>query len=438
MTAAPVQTSRVAAPASPATPAARLLTVVRLLAILIALGALPVGVRLNGPPVDFAQLYMGGSMARTGQWNALYPVPLPNAEGNAGYPDGSKSHPAYERVAMELGIGDSFRFIHAPPVALLMAPLTLLPLSTAQHLWTILMALCVGGSAVYAGLLFRELRGPAPLQEAAVVLATALLPRALFSSAIGNVSPLVGLCLGTGILTLLRNNQRQAAAATIIGAFAKYAPALLLFVMVLRRSWRALAYTAAAAVTVSLVTLAFSGPQPFVVFFRDIWPTLQRPTLSWTSQTVWGTSTELWGGTTAYPLIHTLLQILKGVSFLGIAVLLIWRARRAPLSRENTIAGTLVLLCWLLLFGPITWGHYAAYFAPFTGWLYHVCRANKGKIVWGALIVLLVFIPWKSVPLPAAPAYVLVHFSLFLGILLFGALASYLLARNETESAGAA
>lgn len=434
----PVDRLPVAPISSPSISAYRMLTLFRVVAMVIALGALPVGVRLNGPPVDFAQLYMGGYMARTGQWNSLYPVPLSDAEGNAGYPGGSKSHPAYDRAATELGIGDSFRFIHAPPVALLMAPVTLLPLNTAQVLWTLLMALCVGGSAIYAGLLFRELHGDSPLEEGAVVLATVVLPRALFSSAIGNVSPLVAVCLGAGVVALLRNGPRRAAVATTVGAFAKYAPFLLLFLMVLRRSWRAVAWMAGATAAACLVTLACGGAQPFVVFFRDIWPTLQRPTLSWTSQTVWGTSAELWGGTTLYPLAHTLLEILKVVSIACVAGLLIWRARRAPLSAANTIAGTVLLLCWLLLFGPITWGHYSVYFAPFMGWLYYACRVNNGKIIWGALIVLLMFIPWKSVPLPAALAYLLVHFSLFMGILLLGIFAAALLVRGEPESASAA
>src|SRR3954447_5825135 len=49
---------------------------------------------------DFPQYYMGGSMARIGAWDSLYPTPLDRKTRNPGFLDGSVMKPRYaEEVA---------------------------------------------------------------------------------------------------------------------------------------------------------------------------------------------------------------------------------------------------------------------------------------------------------------------------------------------------
>src|SRR5579863_2676628 len=86
---------------------------------------------------DFPQYYMGGLIARVGAWDSLYPIPIPNSPINAGFAEGSIMRPQYRDLAFSHGLDEgAVRFIQPPPVALLLIPLSWLPVHTSFYLWT--------------------------------------------------------------------------------------------------------------------------------------------------------------------------------------------------------------------------------------------------------------------------------------------------------------
>ena len=92
---------------------------------------------------DFGQYYMGGLLARTGEWSSLYPTPRPGGADHPGYPSASTLPPKYEQLLHEAGVDDNARFVLPPPVALLLAPLSLFDYKTANGIWSLLMSLCL-------------------------------------------------------------------------------------------------------------------------------------------------------------------------------------------------------------------------------------------------------------------------------------------------------
>jgi hypothetical protein len=172
-------------------------------ALLIALAAALLGLSTAGAGVDFPQYYLGATMVRENQWEALYPVPLPASDQNAGYPEASAMKPAYARRAAALGMGDTFRFTQPPPFALALVPLSLLSPPQARVAWAVLMAVCLWASAAVSARVYRHLAGRVTLAEAGIVCGSVLLPRALLSTRLGNISPFVGLCLATGLYGMI-------------------------------------------------------------------------------------------------------------------------------------------------------------------------------------------------------------------------------------------
>src|SRR5882724_6398311 len=70
-------------------------------------------------PQDFAQYYYTGVVARSGQWDALYPTPLPGSTRNVGDAMDSTLKPAGEALRVEHGMPpDLKRYMQPPPFAL--------------------------------------------------------------------------------------------------------------------------------------------------------------------------------------------------------------------------------------------------------------------------------------------------------------------------------
>ena len=311
-------------------------------------------------------------------------------------------------------------------------PISYLSVRSASIVWMICCAICLWIAAIQAGLLYRALSGDNQRVEGMLVVGAVLLPRALLACRIGNISPLVACCFGAGTLAMLRYQPIRAALAIAIGTLAKYAPGVLLIVLIVRRQWKAISWLALFTAVTVFLTLAIEGVQPFRIFFTDIWPTLQRPTWNWTSQTLWGASTEFVHDSNIASTVHTLLKILEGIAFLSISAALFIRRTAIRTSGSHAIAAILLLLCWLLLFGPITWAHYAIYFVPFVGWLGFVAQQNRWLKAASAICIILTFLPWNAFTPPGPIGYALSHFSLLLGIMLFALIASFVLLNRDS------
>jgi hypothetical protein len=101
----------------------------------------------------------------------------------------------------------------------------------------------------------------------------------------------------------------------------------------------------------------------------------------------------------------------------------------------GTVASVLLLLCWLQLFGPITWGHYAAYFVPFVGLFAH-CIVRGGPVRYLAVAAMtLGFVPWRIVPAPDILHFALTRFGLTTAMVLIALIAVVMLLHNDRTPA---
>src|SRR5688572_10063786 len=157
---------------------------------------------------DFSQYYMGALMARAGEWDSIYPEPLPGSIYNAGWGDQSAVREKYRAMGERHGINEfGFRFIQLPPVAVLFIPLTLLEHPTAYKVWIAILSLCMWGVALQAARIYTIARGREDMVPGGLILVVACSVLAYRAVRVGNVSPLVGLCVGTIVLDLVKGRR---------------------------------------------------------------------------------------------------------------------------------------------------------------------------------------------------------------------------------------
>ena len=344
---------------------------------------------------DFPQYYMAGVIAVEGAWEALYPVPNPGSTNNPGWIADSTMRPRYAQLAAERSVGDTYRFIQPPPNALLYAPLGLMPYRPAQWVWIGAMTLCTFGVAYQAGRLFETCVGRPTGFAGLVTLFVACSPLAYWTIRVGNVSPLVGLCVGGVALGLIRRRDALAGAGGVIGTLTKYAPAVLVPLVIAMRRWRTLAWAVVFTIVVIVVSLAVMGTGPFAVFFDEVWPTLSRSSPGKGNQSIEGFLLRATDAAQLAPPLRWVLRIARVASIAGVLYIVL----RRPLSYwndpVNVSAGAAALLLWLLTFSPIFWEHYAIYAAPLWGWLlWEAWRRWR----WFVILMPLVLLHWLPLP----------------------------------------
>jgi hypothetical protein len=339
-------------------------------------------VRLLRPTLgDFPQYYMGGTIALERAWDDLYPIPT-NALHNPGEPADSRMRPRYEALAHERGVGDSFRFIQLPHNAVLFAPLAVLTLKEAHWVWFVVSAFCVWGIALQAGLIHRRLAGRASRVEGLLALMIAGSFLAQVDLAEGNMSSLVALCVGTAVLDLLagdRSRRWAGPVALVFGALTKYAAGVLVPLYVLLGRWRPLVYAAVLAAVWTGVVLLFGGGHAFATFLREIAPTLGRSFSQSGNQSIQGVMLRaIGGGAEALPRAGAMTLTAVSLALLAAILGACFHARRRGTLGEPRVLvpAAASLVCWLLLFSPIYWAHYALYLCPFWGWMIWRARAQ--------------------------------------------------------------
>ncbi|HEV2296091.1 MAG TPA: glycosyltransferase family 87 protein [Tepidisphaeraceae bacterium] len=367
-------------------------------ALLWLLSASVLGQWLRPNPLDFGQFYMGGVVALHGAWEALYPIPLSRAWKNPGEPDTSMMRQRYAELAEARGVGNTNRFMQFPPNALLYAPFALLPYHPALVAWTGVMALCGWVVALQAGWMYAMLAGRPTRVAGVIVLVMAFSPTIFRAVRAGQVSPLVGLCIGATALALSGRADVRGAAVMSLGALIKYATLALLPLAVLLGRWRMVAAAAALGIGVTLLTLAVTGPAPFAEYFTEIAPRLNRSHPWDGNQSL---QAFLLRSTSQQPLSQTVMltvRVAQYATLCGLLALLVSRRLLLRDSLPHQFAAAAALVAWMLIFSPIAWYHYYPYLFPFWGWL--AWEAQRGRVRTAAvvLIVLLAIWPWCASP----------------------------------------
>jgi hypothetical protein len=198
----------------------------------------------------------------------------------------------------------------------------------------------------------------------------------------GNMSSLVALCVGAAMLDLLPadgSKRRGGATALVFGTLTKYAAGVLVPLYVLLGKWRTLIWAAIFGAVWTGVTLAAGGGPAFGTFFREIAPTLGRSFSQTGNQSIQGVMLRaIGGGAEALPPAGALM--LKAVGLVVLAAILgaCSRARQRGILREPRVLvpAAACLVCWLLLFSPVYWAHYALYLCPFWGWMLWQAREH--------------------------------------------------------------
>jgi hypothetical protein len=161
-------------------------------------------------------------------------------------------------------------FLYPPPFLLVTAWIGRLPLESAYRAWFRLDEVLAW---VCGGLLWASYRRISPLAAPAVALGFGLLTALPNNHAMGqaNLLPLAFVLAGWWA----EDEDRPFLAGLLVGtaAMLKMSPALLVFLWMAQRNWRAVGGAIAAAVGLSLATLPLVGPTHQWHFYRDVLPT---------------------------------------------------------------------------------------------------------------------------------------------------------------------
>ncbi len=380
---------------------------------------------------DFAQYYMGAMVLRHGPMEALYPRPKPGDAQNPGWPGSSTMHPAYEELARRAGVGDAHRFVHPPPMALVVGPLAFLPYPIALWVWSMLMGLCAWGTCVMAARLHAHLRpSHPPSARAVLILLAGCSPLMVKALRVANVTPAVSLAFGAGLCALVTQSRDFRGAAGIVGAgLGKGIGALLLPLALLQHRWRLLWWTVVLSAALLLMAWGFMGARPFLDFFSVILPALQRPDPFDGNQSIYGAFFRAHAGA---PLAPALLTTVKGTGLLlhlAAVGLLISKRKAVRTSTPHLLAGAALLTSLSLLFSPFTWDHYTLYLVPLWAWLFY--EASSARLLRIAVIaaLALTWCPLAAIREGALLPWVPARSHMLLGYVLVAVIAAHRLLR---------
>ena len=363
---------------------------------------------------DFDQFYMGGLVARSGQWANLYPVPVAGSPDNPGWPRGSTMKPGYAALAGAAGVGNEFRFIQLPPNALLYLPLSWLSVQNAYRAWHVVMAGFVVMTARMSGRIYDRVAGhPAASAGAAgVTLLVGCAPLMHYAQQVGNTGPLLAACVAAAVLGMMSPERRlgsaHVAGGVVVGGFTKYAPGVLLPIAVAQRRWRTVLHTLLLAAAVTAITLAVTGTGVWVEYWKVLWPPLQNSSNTEPNQGLPGFVSRVTG---VFPLHAGAARAIRSaqlVTLLAVLAPLVVRRKSTWDSPANIAAAAAALLAWLLIFAPVSWQFYHCMLMPLWGWL--ICEAARGgwrmrSAVTAALLLTIFPTPgkyWGRLPEPLA------------------------------------
>lgn len=343
---------------------------------------------------DFLQYRMGGVIARFGEFDSLYPIPNPKSVKNPGGPDDSFLRPRYAELAEQYAKDDAnwVRFMSPPPNAILLYPLGFGEYTLMHRLWLIIAALCGWRICVQAAKIFSLLRGKECRGAGAIILLAGFSIMMYRSIRVGNVSTQMGWLLGAATLELATRDGIRGALAITLSAVIKYVGAILAPLVILTARWRTIVWGAILSMLVLATSFFFMGAGPYEVFFREIWPTLQRSLPDPANSSLEAFLLRLTHTNVLPDNVALGLKIVRGATLLFLLSLLVFRARKGW-SKETMIAGSLALISWMLIFSPMFWEHYHAYLMPFWGYLIWEASRSRVKLIFVILAIAMAYIP---------------------------------------------
>jgi hypothetical protein len=318
---------------------------------------------------DLDQYYMGGVIARTGAWDSLYPIPNPGSFDHPGYPNTSTLRPKYEELRKAVGADDRTRYILPPPMALLCVPLTWFSYENANAVWIVLMSLCMWAVALQAAHIYRRLHDRSSCVEGllVVIISGSLLYRHVMRA--GNLTPFVGLCIGAATIGLTGERPIRSSLGLVLGFLSKFVTLVFLPLYALVRNWRVLALFVVFLILFNVVTITFSGTEPYYTFATEIFPTLFRPNDEKVNLSAQGLLLRLYGRghvpQAAYNVVRAAALILGALGAGGLLRSL------GSLSKDSAklFAAATAMIAGSLIFGSQTWGQYMVFMFPAWGYL---------------------------------------------------------------------
>jgi hypothetical protein len=330
-----------------------------LAALLLAGGAVFLR-HLPGPgsaiPKDFAQYWVAGRLALDGQLSGLYPVELSRGLVEARFPG-----TAWTATADAAGLRETSYFIYPPWVAVLYAPLALLPPWAA-------FALAYTLNGFLFGLAFALLPGLVPRHGRVAAAATfvVLLHAPPFLEALQSAQASVPLFLLVVLLArdLTSGRETRAGLWWALAAGLKLFPALLVLYGLARRRWRFLASGAGFGVLLAAGSVLAAGLETNLRFVRLILDHLPYGATFDSNQSVTGFLLRWTAG--ADPRAWTIVPVSPGLAWAARLVLLATlaltlflvhrRARRG--DRWDEAIGFSLFTLWLFVTAPNAWLHH--------------------------------------------------------------------------------
>ena len=324
-------------------------------------------------------------------------------------------------------------YIYPPAFALLIAPLALLPTSAASAVW---MGVNQAALVLAVTLGVDRLR-PTPWARAAIIAGTATFYPLWIDVVQGQANLLILVLVVGGLVGVLRDDDRWAAAWGVAAAL-KVSPALLLLWLLINRRWRAAGWMIGGGATVTAIGFLIR-PHDTLAFFGQVLPALAHGTAVYANQSVSGVIlrlTTLNPYTNPWVVLGSPAVVIALISLLALAWWA-WQTRCADPQLR-----LLAFLPLVSLLSAVTWPHHLVLLLPLLWGIFTVL----GRAGWPlrqtatTAVVLLVFsvLPrWPAGPAFGAPGFrsaqttdplvLLVANALFLGTILLLMLSPWLL-----------
>lgn len=339
---------------------------------------------------DFAYLYRSGLVAQKAithgeRWDLLYPI---SRDGSA------DMKAAYNALADDVGVDDTWPYMQAPPNALLYWPLSYLSYRVAHLAWIVLQSLCAWGVAMLAGHTLSICLGRPTKWAGALTLVVAVSALMYYSIGVGNISPLIALLMGSAVVAMARRDSPLTGAGIAFGTISKQAPAVLLPLAIAMGRWRMVATWAVASAAIIVASVAAMGGEPFSLFFRLVVPVLGRSMSGSGNQSISGMLLRAIGQPNLPAAAQLALTALE-LGVLGLVLVTIFtRPRGFWKTPAHVFAAGAAMICWILIFSPIAWYHYYLYLMPLWGWLAWEGTQSKPRAVAAGVAGLLVWYPF--------------------------------------------